>query len=104
MTIGLPFGVGAISSLNTGFGDLEIWWSDFDGKNPRHLFMTGGSLAGPESRSNSRFWREAAIALDLAPQLEQFSAFRRMNGGNIADLRRVGKSGSGLSLPTKSIT
>jgi len=47
MTIGLPFGVGAISSLNTGFGDLEIWWSDFDGKNPRHLFMTVGSLAGP---------------------------------------------------------
>jgi len=51
MTIGFPFGVGAISSLNTGFGDLEIWWSDFDGKSPRHLFMTVGSLAGPHLRS-----------------------------------------------------
>ena len=28
-TIGFPFGVRALSSLNTGFGDLEIWWSRF---------------------------------------------------------------------------
>jgi len=34
--------------------------------------------------------REAAIALDLNQQFEQFCAFRRMIGGNIADLGRVG--------------
>jgi hypothetical protein len=27
MTIGFPFGVGALSSLNNGVGDLEIWWT-----------------------------------------------------------------------------
>jgi hypothetical protein len=29
ITIGFPFGVRALSSLNAGFGDLEIWWSRF---------------------------------------------------------------------------
>jgi hypothetical protein len=44
--------------------------------------------------------RKAAISLDLNRHSAQFCAFRRTIGGNIADLRRVGKSGSGLSLPT----
>ena len=34
MTIGFPFGVGPLSSLNTGFGDFEIWWSRFRRKKP----------------------------------------------------------------------
>jgi hypothetical protein len=29
MIIGFPFGAGALSSLNKGFGDFEIWWSRF---------------------------------------------------------------------------
>jgi hypothetical protein len=33
------------------------------------------------------------------PTIRHVSEFRRMIGGNIADLGRVGKSGSGLSLP-----
>ena len=37
---------------------------------------------------------------DLNPNIRPVSDFRRTIGGNIADLRRVGKSGSALSLPT----
>src|SRR5713101_8588546 len=33
------------------------------------------------------------------PTIRQVSEFRRTIGGNIADLRRVGKSGSALPLP-----
>jgi hypothetical protein len=47
MTIGCPFGVGPLSSLNKGFGDFEIWWSRFDGKSPRHLFMNVRPHVGP---------------------------------------------------------
>ena len=39
----------------------------------------------------------------LDPTVRQASEFRRTIGGNIADLRRVGKGGSGLPLPVKSI-
>jgi hypothetical protein len=38
ITIGFPFGVGALSSLNTGFGDLEIWWPRFRRKKPAPFF------------------------------------------------------------------
>ena len=38
ITIGVPFGVRALSSLNTGFGDLEIWWSRFRRKKPAPFF------------------------------------------------------------------
>jgi hypothetical protein len=34
MTIGLPFGAGALSSLNEGFGDLEIRRSGFRREKP----------------------------------------------------------------------
>ena len=38
ITIGFPFRAGALSSLNTGFGDLEIWWSRFRRKKPAGFF------------------------------------------------------------------
>jgi hypothetical protein len=66
--------------------------------------MSRGTCSRNERLWNGLFWREAAIALDLTPQLEQLSAFRRMIGGNIADLRRVGKSGSGLPTRTADST
>jgi hypothetical protein len=52
-----------------------------------------GRLRGPK----------AAISLDLDRHSEQFCAFRRTIGENIGDLRRVGKSGSGLSLPSSEL-
>jgi len=40
-----------------------------------------------------------SYAFRFEPVVRQVSEFRRTIGGNIADLRRVGKGGSGLSLP-----
>jgi hypothetical protein len=39
------------------------------------------------------------VKFKLNLPFDKFSEVRRTIGGNIADLRRVGKSGSGLSLP-----
>ena len=47
------------------------------------------------ARGNDRFWRKAAIALDSNLLFDQFFAFKRTIGGVIADLCRMGKSGSG---------
>jgi hypothetical protein len=47
ITIGFPFGVRALSSLNTGFGDLEIWWSRFRRKKPAPFFDDVRPLVGP---------------------------------------------------------
>jgi hypothetical protein len=44
--------------------------------------------------------RKAAIEIDLNQQFEEFCAFRWTIGGNNADLRHVGKSGSALSTRT----
>ena len=60
MTIGSPFGVGALSSFNRGFGDLEIWGGKISTEKVRRILsMNVRPLVGPLSRSNDRFWRKA---------------------------------------------
>jgi hypothetical protein len=49
--------------INKGFGDLEIRWSGFRRKSPRHFSMNVRAFVGPWIRgspSNGRFWRKAA--------------------------------------------
>jgi hypothetical protein len=45
MTIGFPFGVSALPSLNKGFGDLEIRWSGFRREKPTPVVADLGDLA-----------------------------------------------------------
>jgi hypothetical protein len=64
MTIGFPFGASAQSHRSIRVLAIsKSGGQDFDGKSPRHLFMNVGSLAGPKSRSNGRFWRKAVVDL-----------------------------------------
>jgi hypothetical protein len=52
--------------INKGFGDLEIRWSGFRRKSPRHFSMNVRAFVGPWIRgspSNGRFWRKAVIAM-----------------------------------------
>ena len=59
-----------------------------------------GAFFGQAYRLKQQF--EMVARPRFEPIIRQVSEFRRTIGGNIADLRRVGKSGSGLSLPNFS--
>jgi formylglycine-generating enzyme required for sulfatase activity len=65
MTIGFLFGVGGLSSLNRGFGDLETGGQDFAGKSPRPSSMNVRPLVGPlgfgKADRRARLWRKAAV-------------------------------------------
>jgi hypothetical protein len=47
MIIGFPFGAGALSSLNRGFGDLEIWCSRFRRKKPAPFVYERSTAISP---------------------------------------------------------
>jgi hypothetical protein len=80
----------------------------YDGSNPRTVPLDRRTTSGRvRTLSHGKHWncafdqsQESGVACPrFEPTIRQVSEFRRTIGGNIADLRRVGKSGSGLSLP-----
>jgi hypothetical protein len=76
ITIGFPIGIGALSSLNRGFGDLEIWWEYLE--TARTLFraaqtMTDRAIAGQLKALADDYERRA----EKASHVDAAKAFAR---------------------------